>query len=100
MTQPPLQPGQVRPDRVRVAIVAQALAVRLGLRALLQASEQIEVIGEEASLPLVETDLGQVDVLLVAGSDALLQALAELQPPPAVLLLADNPQAIRALWDQ
>jgi len=100
VTQPPLQPGQVRPDRVRVAIVAQALAVRLGLRALLQASERIEVIGEAASLPLVETDLRQVDVLLVAGSDALLQALAELQPPPAVLLLADNPQAIRALWDQ
>ncbi len=86
------------PDSVRVAIVAQALAVRLGLRALLQSAQTIEVVGEAASLPLVEADLGQVDVLLIYASEAGLEALAQAPPPLAVLLLTDTPQPAQALW--
>lgn len=99
MTQAPLRPDAVRPDPVRVAIVAQALAVRLGLRALLQAAQTIEVTGEAASLPLVEADLGEVDVLVIYAPEAGLETLAQVPPPPAVLLLTDTPQSVQALWD-
>jgi DNA-binding NarL/FixJ family response regulator len=66
---------------------------------MLASSEEIEVVGEGASLSDVE--LEGVDVLLSAGEEAAPESwrasLADLEAPPALVLLTDEPQAMRAL---
>ncbi len=91
---------------IRVLVVAPALAVRAGLRALLGEESDVEVIGESAWLG----DLGELpdelDVLLLvdAALTAAGSALEELEEllgsgaPPAVLLLtAEDPAPARLL---
>jgi DNA-binding NarL/FixJ family response regulator len=100
---------------IRVLIVAPALAVRAGLRSLLNAApagsllepagveNSIEVIYEAATLAEMAALAPPADVLLLAV-DSL--AVSDLQRLPllreghlAVLLLADDPQAAGALID-
>ncbi len=53
---------------VRIAILAAGLAVRVGLRALLEDQVDFDVIADAASLDSLEVSLEAVDLLLVSGS--------------------------------
>lgn len=79
--------------KISLGLVAPALAVRLGLRALLAASERVEILFEAASLAEVTALPRALDALVVttgAGSVAeLAAALAEF-PAIKVLLLVEE----------
>ncbi len=97
--------GESEESLIRVAVVTPVLAVRAGLRLLLEsgASEacDIEVVDEAARLIDLDLSLGEVDVLLLtaeAASHAELAAALQTSPsPPAVLLLASSPEEGRIL---
>ena len=84
---------------IRVAVLAQALALRAGLRALLSDGKSVEVVAEAASSAELETPLSEIDVLVVAESRPP-QGLADLAAAaalPAVLLLSDEARAAQEL---
>lgn len=85
---------------IRVVVVAPALAVRTGLRALLSASEMVAVIGEGASLQDVHPLPAETGILILAaeaaGRSALDRELAAGRSP-AILLLAAHEAEI-APW--
>lgn len=80
---------------IRIVILAQTLAVRAGLRALLTADEELEVVAEAASLEELESLPQETDILVVMAEDNIqfeLETLSkELEPAPAVLLFSDEP---------
>jgi DNA-binding NarL/FixJ family response regulator len=84
---------------IRIAILAPTPALRSGLRAMLAANERSEVTGEGAALS--DIDLHAVDVLIAVEGENVTEtwrgALAELEAPPALLLITDDPQAARTL---
>ena len=69
---------------IRVAILAPALALRIGLRAVLGSLPDVEVLGE-AALP---QDLPRADVWVLTSPDAIGELDEEESPP--LLLLTDN----------
>jgi DNA-binding NarL/FixJ family response regulator len=75
---------------IRVAVVASALALRLGLRELLQSLSDVEVTAEAATTQ----GLPPVDVLVIT-SPGFLDELGE-EPPP-VLLLSEEAEAVPLL---
>jgi DNA-binding NarL/FixJ family response regulator len=93
----------VTESNIRLAILAAIPALRSGLRTMLAGGEHIEVLVEAASLAelLEGFELGDFDVLLVAGDEQALAglpaALAAESLPPAVLLLNEQAEAARAL---
>ena len=85
---------------IRVAILSPTPAMRSGLRSLLGADERIEVLAEAAAV----SDLGELDgldVLILAdeeiSSATLRIALNDAEPPPAILLMSERPEAARAV---
>ena len=86
---------------IRVVVIARALALRAGLRALLSANEDIEVVAEASAFTELEAEGGTlippgVDIL-VSDSDAIEAAaleefLEQVESSPAILLLTDDPQ--------
>jgi DNA-binding NarL/FixJ family response regulator len=88
-------------EAIRIAIVAPALAVRAGLRALLGALDRLEVIAEAASLAEMQSFPAQTDVLIlaaeIAGSADLERALFSAQPGAVLLLVADKNEAAHSL---
>lgn len=84
---------------IHVAVVAQALALRTGLRALLSDGELIEVVAEATSLGELETLLSDIDVLLLAEPRSL-EGLSDLELSgtlPSILLLSDEARAAQDL---
>lgn len=84
---------------IHVAVVAQALALRIGLRALLSDGELIEVVAEATSLDELETLLSDIDVLLLAEPRSL-EGLSDLELSgtlPSILLLSDEARAAQDL---
>ncbi len=84
---------------IHVAVVAQALALRAGLRALLSDGELIEVVAEATSLDELETLLSDIDVLLLAEPRSL-EGLSDLELSgtlPSILLLSDEARAAQDL---
>ena len=81
---------------MRVALVAQALAVRLGLRLLLSAGDSVEVVAEAASLAELSPLPAEVDVLLLVA-DLLPHALPESAPLPVLLLVSGDPPGLPEL---
>ncbi|MEX1071568.1 MAG: response regulator transcription factor [Anaerolineales bacterium] len=81
---------------IRTAILASTPALRSGLRALLNTDEDIEVLAESASLAQLH-ELDGLDVLIMAADELPAQelrgVLADAEPPPALLLLSDDPTA-------
>ncbi len=91
---------------IRVAVLAPGLALRAGLRSLLQADDRIHITGEAAGLPGLEGLTAEIDVILWAfpvpagagnvsplsafRSD-LEKAFPDPEVYPALLLLADAP---------
>lgn len=84
---------------IHVAVVAQALALRIGLRALLSDGELIEVVAEATSIDELETLLSDIDVLLLAEPRSL-EGLSDLELSgtlPSILLLSDEARAAQDL---
>lgn len=79
---------------IRIAIVAPALSVRAGLRAILSAVEDFSVAGDAPrweDLPRRAADLDLVVIQPGSGVDiSLPDWLADLDDPPAVLVLSDD----------
>lgn len=79
---------------IDVLVVAPGAALRAGLRAILESDERVQVVGEAARLSDLAEHLPTPDVLLVAGAvftrAGLADLLAEAEPAPAVLLLAED----------
>lgn len=86
---------------IRVGLLSSALAVRIGLRVLLEADSQIVVVTEAASLDELRADTQSVDILIVAsefleGLDVELPSL-DLWPGVGVLLLGGDIAGMRSL---
>jgi DNA-binding NarL/FixJ family response regulator len=84
-----------------VVILAQTLAVRAGLRALLSADERLEVVAEAATLSELGMLPPETDILVALVEAAprldLEDITKEIEPAPAVLLLTDEPFEVRLL---
>ncbi len=82
-------------------LLAPALAVRAGLRALLTTNKNIDVIGEAANLSEYASSIANVDVIVAlveaVSPQALEKFLAELEAPPALLLLSEQDNPLGAL---
>jgi DNA-binding NarL/FixJ family response regulator len=81
---------------IRVALAAPALAVRLGLRALLSANDSVEVVAEAATLAELFPLPAGTDVLLLAA-DSLPHSLPESAPLPLLLLASGDTPDLQAL---
>jgi DNA-binding NarL/FixJ family response regulator len=81
---------------IHVALAAPALAVRLGLSALLSTGEGVEVIAEAASLAELFPLRPEIDVLVLAA-DALPHSLPESTPLPVLLLVSGDPPELPEL---
>ena len=86
---------------IQILILAPTLAVRAGLRALLNEDEYLEVVAEAATLGELDTLPPGIDVLVAAAEAVsrpeLREFLEEVETPPAVLLLAEDPQAAQVV---
>jgi len=84
---------------IRVAILAQALALRAGLNALLGSDERVEVAAQAASLAELGDILPEIDVLVLAASRLPVELPVEPsgEIPLALLLLTDEPRAAGSL---
>ncbi len=84
---------------IRVAIVAQAAALRLGLHSLLGDGEAVEVVAEAAFITELEIPLHEIDVLVLASPllPVDLRDLLEIDGAPALLLLSEGERASTAL---
>jgi DNA-binding NarL/FixJ family response regulator len=78
---------------IRLAVLAPALALRVGLREVFRGLEDLEVVADASTLD----ELPDVDVLVLTSADYL-RDLDE--NSPAVLLLTDDPGAALQLMDQ
>ena len=77
---------------IRVAILAPALALRVGLREVFRSLEDVEVVGDASSLD----ELPDADVMVLTSPDY----LSDLdEDAPAVLLLTDDQSAAAQLMD-
>jgi DNA-binding NarL/FixJ family response regulator len=77
---------------IRVAILAPALALRVGLREVFRGLEDVEVVADASTLD----ELPEADVLVLTSLDY----LSDLdEDAPAVLLLTDDQNAVVGLID-
>ena len=81
---------------IRLAVIAPAMALRVGLREVLGGLSDVEVVAEAARVE--ELPAQDVDVLVLASPDGL-RAL-EPDTAPAVLLLTDGPEDVRELQNR
>jgi DNA-binding NarL/FixJ family response regulator len=86
---------------IRVAVVAPAMALRAGLRALLVQDPEVDVLAEGAALSELISDLKVTDVLVLAAEAVnraeLEQALAEVESFAVLVLVETEPGAVRLL---
>jgi DNA-binding NarL/FixJ family response regulator len=75
---------------IRLALVAPALALRLGLRTLLTSDDSVAVVAEAATLAELFPLRDEVDVLVLA-TDSLPASLPESAPLPVLLLYSGDP---------
>jgi DNA-binding NarL/FixJ family response regulator len=84
---------------IKVAVVAPAMALRVGLREVLGGLSEVEVVAEAARVEELQArPAPDVDVLVLASTDGL-RAL-EVESAPAVLLLTDDLDEVRELQNQ
>ena len=88
-------------EAVHVMVVAPAMAMRAGLQALLGARDEVEVIGEAASLADLFKLPPETDVLVVvveaSAVPELKRVLSTAEPVAVLLLVEDRPVAARLL---
>ena len=89
---------------IRVTVIAPAIAVRAGLRALLSDDPRIQIIGEAASLIELEEALTEADVVVWSPSlsldpEVVLSELSNLRigETTALLLIYNDPKAMEYL---
>jgi len=86
---------------ILTAVIAAALPSRAGLKALLEATEQVEVVTEAVSVASLDMDATRADVLVIMENpdDSIdwLVDLPEGRQMPGVLLLSDDPQYMQIL---
>lgn len=90
---------------IKVAVAASSPALRAGLRALLAADPEIDVVGEAVTLLAARQIEPPADVLVAAGLDADsardvmdnrgLRLTADISPPALLLLVGDQPDTPR-----
>lgn len=84
---------------IQVAILAPNLAIRVGLRTLISASEDIQVSAEAVQIEELAAIRTEIDVILLQG-EAYLEGLAALvkgEPQLTILWVNDDPQAAQGL---
>ncbi|KAA3646106.1 MAG: DNA-binding response regulator [Chloroflexi bacterium] len=85
-------------------IIASTLAVRAGLRALLGSDEEIEIIDEATDFDAIETLPPSCDVIVSTADafapDGMQDLLAEVEAPPALLLMTDEAGSLEGLASQ
>jgi DNA-binding NarL/FixJ family response regulator len=81
---------------IKVAVVAPAMALRVGLREVLGGLPDVEVAAEAARV--TELMSSGIDVLVLAASDGL--RMLEPESSPAVLLLTDDLEDVRELQNR
>jgi DNA-binding NarL/FixJ family response regulator len=90
-----------KPLLIQVAIVALAQSVRLGLRAMLESDEQVQIMGEAATLNELSLLPRRTDVVVIASwgnSLRLIQnAIAGSLTEAPVLLLSNEPLSFQSL---
>ena len=88
-------------EPIRTFVIASTLALRAGLRALLQIDSNVEVVGESASLVEMEALSAGIDVLVVAGdlppSTRVEEALRGLDGQQALVAMSDDPALLHVL---
>jgi len=84
---------------LQIAILAPTLAVRIGLRTLLRASDSIRIVAETADPTALKDLEGEVDVLLLQGQGTLdeLESIVNVEIKPGLLWVSDDPQAAQIL---
>ncbi len=90
-----------KPQLIQVAIVALAQSVRLGLRAMLESDEQVQIVGEAATLNELSLLPRRTDVVVIASWGNSLRlihnAIAGSLPEAPVLLLSNEPVSFQSL---
>ena len=81
---------------IKVAVVAPAMALRVGLREVLGGLPDVEVVAEAARV--AELPESEIEVLVLAATDSLRTLNPE--SSPAVLLLTDDLEDVRELQNQ
>lgn len=86
---------------MRVTLVAPAMAIRLGVKALLDGQPALEVLGAAASLAEAEPLLPYTEVLIIASSQpgwpTLQDEQATVEPSIPVLFLSSNPVPLKPI---
>ncbi len=89
---------------IRVSIIAPAIAIRTGLRALLSDDPQINVIAEAASIEEIEEALDETDIIVWApvstmDLESTFSKAGRLMngEMPALLLMHNDPKALEYL---
>jgi DNA-binding NarL/FixJ family response regulator len=86
---------------IRTLVIASSLALRAGLRALLENGTDVEVAAESAALGNPEALPAEVDVLVAAGSvpasTQLEETLKRFVGLPGLVLMTDDPASARFL---
>jgi len=86
---------------IHLVLVSPTLALRVGLRALLDAADDLAVVGEAASIDSPELDVAEADVIVLASAPFTPTDLEDVQraavAPLAVLALAGDPADAEAL---
>lgn len=85
---------------IRVGIVAQALTVRLGLRAMLQGLESISLAAEAPRMSELELADQPLDVVVLMGDAEAVGLPVDVDQIPALLWLCDTPPAESAWLEQ
>jgi DNA-binding NarL/FixJ family response regulator len=82
-------------EDVRVVILAQTLAGRIGLRSLLESEAGIDVIAEAANLEEVDADLDSADLIVIDGSVELgsLRRLGRVEGALGLVWVTDDREA-------
>lgn len=85
---------------IGVLIFSPALALRAGLRALLSADEEIDVLGVASSVEELG-ELDGLDVIVLGNTGPILEqleaALRDAEPPPALLVIGDEAEGTELL---
>ena len=84
---------------IQVAIFARTLAVRVGLRTLLGASQSIQIVAETADPAGLEDVWWDIDVVLLQGQESLegLEPLLSSETQLGLLWIIDDLKAAQAL---
>jgi DNA-binding NarL/FixJ family response regulator len=94
-----MQVGMMEDNLIQVAIFARTLAVRVGFRTLLGASQSIQIVAEAADPAGLEDAWWDIDVVLLQGQESLegIEPLLSSETQLGLLWINDDLKAAQAL---